>query len=93
MGVQPHASVRAFFNAQYIVIDQRIRIAGLMFEYFEFIAIIAVQACCCTKPHKAAGILKNTANAIIGKTVRDIEMRKLVNVFLGMQILMRCKKQ
>jgi hypothetical protein len=93
MGKQPHAPVGAFFNAQYIVIDQRIRIAGLMFEYFEFIAIITVQARCCTKPHKAVGILKNTANAIIGKTIRDIEMRKLVNVFLRIQIGLCDKKQ
>jgi hypothetical protein len=63
-----------------------------MFEYLEFITIIPVQSCCGTKPHKAISILKNAANAIIGKTIGNIEMRKLVNIFLRIQIRMYSKK-
>lgn len=72
--IQPHAPVRPFFYPDNIVIDQRIRIAGLMFEYFEFVTVVPVHSGCGTEPHKAIGIFKNTAYPIIGKAIGDIEM-------------------
>ena len=86
MSIQPHTPIRTLLNTHNIVIHQRIRIAGLMFEYFELIAIIAVQARRRAKPHKAIRIFENAANAVIRKTVGNIEMRKLVNILLCVQI-------
>ena len=64
-----------------------------MLEHLELIAIIPVQPRYGAKPHEAIGIFENTIYPVVGKAIQDIEMRKLVYIFLRIQTLMYSKKQ
>src|SRR5579864_1316958 len=48
---------------------QRIRIVGVVFVHDERVAIIAIESVLGGKPHKAAAILQNRIDSIVGQAI------------------------
>jgi hypothetical protein len=57
----------------YIIMSQRMTVPGIIAEYPEMIAVVAIQAIVGAKPHKAMVILVDTPDGIVRKTVFDAQ--------------------
>jgi hypothetical protein len=73
-------SFQYFFN---IVIAEGGGIAEIVFEYFELISIVAVEAGHGAYPEKTSFIFEEAIDPVVGKSLVDIQSRKTVKAILG----------